>query len=583
MTQKHPSPYDAMPWLAHYDAGVPHAPVLELANVCTLLDTAAKATPNAPAIVHRDYSLTYSELLEQAEIMAANLAQHGVAPGDRVALMMPNLPQMIASFWAILKAGGVVVMTNPLYMETELLHQMTDAGVRHLISVAACWPKLNAMRYRLGVEKFFITDAADIAAFPKSWLRRIIRKRDTLAPDVEFDNHQVFPYTDLLRGTRRLSAPYGDPEEQLALLQYTGGTTGTPKGVMLSHANQYANAIQSSMYLGVLKNAPQVFCGLLPFFHVYGLATCLLMPTYFKAACVPIPRYDPGDLLGLIERHKISVFPGAPSVYLSLLQHKDLQKYDLSSLKYGISGSAPIPASALEKFNELSGCKVVEGYGLTESSPITHITPALSMQKFGSIGLPLPGTRARIVDMDVGTIEVPVGELGELIVKGPQVMRGYYNRPDETAGALRNGWLYTGDIAYMDEDGYFFIVDRKKDMAIVGGYNVYPREIDEVLLAHPGVKEAVCVAIAHPTRGEMIKAFVVPKDGVTLTVADIVAYCRKQLAGFKVPRQVEFREDLPRAATGKILRRTLKAEEESRLKAQKEAKDAEQCASSSNG
>lgn len=564
-----------MPWLAHYDPGVPHNPTFEPGHLCGMLDSAAQASPNAPAIVHRDYKLTFNELLIQAEIMAANLAQHGVAPGDRVGLMMPNLPQMIVAFWAILKAGGVVVMTNPLYMGAELLHQMPDASVRHLISVAGCWPKLNAMRYRLGVEKFFITDAADISAFPKSWLRRLIRKRETRSLEVEFDNHQIFPYTDLLRGSKRLSVPYGNPEEQLALLQYTGGTTGTPKGVMLTHANLHANTVQVCSHLGVLKSKQHVFSGLLPFFHIYGLSTCLLMPTYFKAACVPIPRYDPGDLLRLIERHKISMFPGAPSVYLSLLQHKDLAKYDLSSLEYGISGSAPIPASALEKFNEIAGCKIVEGYGLTESSPITHITPALGMQKFGSIGLPLPGTRAKIVDMDVGTIEVPVGKLGELIIKGPQVMHGYYNRPDETAGALRNGWLYTGDIAYMDEDGYFFIVDRKKDMAIVGGFNVYPREIDEVLLTHPGVKEAVSVAIAHPTKGEKLKAFVVPKDGVVLTVAEVVAHCRKQLTGYKVPRQVEFRKELPRAATGKILRRCLKDEEEARIKAEETAHAAE--------
>ncbi|MDL2210751.1 long-chain fatty acid--CoA ligase [Desulfovibrio sp. OttesenSCG-928-O18] len=572
MSTKTPSPYDAMPWLAHYDEGVPHELSFEPANICTFLDTAARETPDSTAIIYRDYRLTYAQLLREAEVIAANLAAHGVRPGDRVALMMPNVPQMLISFWAVLKAGGVVVMTNPLYMETELLHQMTDAGVRHLISIAACWPKLNAMRFRLGVEKFFITDDADVSAAPKGWLSSILHKRETPSSSVEFDNHQVFPYSALTKGNKRLSVPYGDPEKDLALLQYTGGTTGTPKGVMLTHANQCANTIQALTYLCVLKKKPQIFAALLPLFHVYGLMTCLLLPTALKAACVTIPRYDPGDLLHLIEKHKINMFPCAPSVFLSLLQHKDFIKYDLTSLEYGISGSAPIPASALEQFQGISKSKIVEGYGLTESSPITHITPTVGMQKFGSIGLPLPGTRARIVDMDVGTIEVPVGELGELIISGPQVMAGYYNRPDETAGALRNGWLYTGDIARMDEDGYFYIVDRKKDMAIVGGENVYPREIDEVLLGHPKVKEAVSAAIAHPTRGEMIKAYIVPKEGVTLTAAEIVGYCRKRLAGFKVPRQVEFRDALPRAATGKILRRTLQNEEAEKYAAEQAAK-----------
>ncbi|SBV90425.1 Long-chain-fatty-acid--CoA ligase [uncultured delta proteobacterium] len=570
MMTKPPSPYDAMPWLKHYDAGVPHnLDAFEPANICTLLDTAAKEQPDALAVIFRDYRLTYAQLLRQAEIMAANLAQHGVRPGDRVAIMMPNVPQIIPTFWAVLKAGGTVVMTNPLYMETELLHQMTDGGVRHLISIAACWPKLNAMRFRLGVEKFFITDNSEMLGWPKRLLYKFTGKKDPSVPEVEYDNRQVFPYAALLQGSKRLCAPYGDPNEQLALLQYTGGTTGTPKGVMLTHANQSANVTQTVAVLQVLKSKPQVFAALLPIFHVYGLATCLLLPTILRAACVMIPRYDPGEFLGLIAKHKITVFPGAPSVYLSLLQHKDFTKYDISSLSYGISGSAPIPAASLEKFQSLSGCKLLEGYGLTESSPITHLTPAEGMQKFGAIGVPLPGTRARIVDMDVGIIEMPAGEPGELIIKGPQIMSGYYNRPDETAGALRNGWLYTGDIAYMDEDGYFYIIDRKKDMAIVGGYNVYPREIDEVLLDHPGVKEAVSVALAHPTRGEMVKAFVVLKDGVALTGTDIVKYCRQRLAGYKVPRQVEFRDALPRAATGKILRRTLQAEEMAKYEAER--------------
>lgn len=576
MTQKTQSPYDAMPWLAHYDDAVPREFDFVPTNICTLLDTAAQEAPDNTAIIYHDYRLTYGELLRQAETMAASLVEHGLKPGDRVALMLPNVPQIIPSFWAVLKAGGVVVMTNPLYMEAELLHQMTDGGVKFLISIPACWPKLNALRFRLGVEKFFIICDTDIEVPSKrSWLTNLFgKKKNPVIDGVAFDNHQVFPYNSLLTGTKRFSAEYGDPETTLALLQYTGGTTGTPKGVMLSHANQTANVMQTLHMLHVLKNGPQVFAALLPIFHVYGLATCLLLPTALKAACVAIPRYDPGEFLGLVEKHKITTFPGAPSVYLSLLQHKDFTKYDLSTLAFGISGSAPIPGEALERFQAISQCKLVEGYGLSEASPITHLTPAVGKQKFGSIGVPLPGTRARIVDMDVGTIEVPAGELGELIVGGPQVMSGYYNRPDETAGALRNGWLYTGDIAYMDEDGYFFIVDRKKDMAIVGGYNVYPREIDEVLLSHPGVKEAVSVAMAHPTRGEMVKAFVVPKDGTNLTVPEIVGYCRKHLANYKVPRQVEFRDSLPRAATGKILRRTLRDEEEARFAEQAAAEQA---------
>ena len=561
MAKKQPSPYDASPWLANYDHGVPTSLSFTPTHLCELLDTAANNHPDNTALIFRSYSLTYAQLRDQAETVAANLHKHGVNPGDRVALMMPNMPQMVIGFWGVLKAGGVVVMTNPLYMEKELHHQMTDSGTRHIILMDACWAKIEPFRDNIGVEKFFVASLDDHSLFPES--------EDPLA-SLPFDGERLVRYESLLEGDERLSVPYGDPHTTLALLQYTGGTTGTPKGVMLSHANQTSNVEQFSLFLYTLRNSPQIFAALLPLFHVYGLATCLLAPTAMAAACVMIPRYDPGEFLKLVQQHKITMYPGAPSVYLSLLQHKDFAKYDLSSLRFGISGSAPIPAEALERFQTISDSKIIEGYGLTESSPITHLTPALGTQKFGSIGLPLPGTDARIVDMDVGTIQMPVGELGELIVRGPQVMSGYYNRPDETAGALRNGWLYTGDIAYMDKDGYFYIVDRKKDMAIVGGYNVYPREIDDVLLGHPKIKEAVSVAVLHPTRGEMIKAFVVPREGENLTVTEIVGYCRKHLANYKVPRQVEFREALPRAATGKILRRVLRDEERGKLMASRD-------------
>jgi long-chain acyl-CoA synthetase len=352
-----------------------------------------------------------------------------------------------------------------------------------------------------------------------------------------------------------------NPREEIALIQYTGGTTGLPKGVLLTHANFSANVAQALAVLHMLNKNEDVFAGVLPIFHVYGFCLCILVTAALADTLVLVPRYEPGELLKLIEKYRIGIFPGAPSIYLSLMQHKDLKKYNLSSMRYAISGSAPISAEALVRFKELTGCSIVEGYGLTECSPITHLNPADGSHRFGSIGLPLPGTEARIVDMEVGSIELPPGKPGELAIRGPQVMRGYAKQPDETAGSLRNGWLYTGDIAYMDEDGFFYIMDRKKDMVIVGGYNVYPREIDDVLLEHPGIREAVAVAVLHPTRGETLKAYVVLQEGVTMTAADVVAYCRKKLANYKVPRRVEFRDNLPRAMTGKVLRRALRQEE----------------------
>ncbi len=560
MTDAIPSP-EAFPWLAHYDPGVPAVLTYKAEPLCALLDRAADEAPRQTACLFRNYRISYAQLREQAEIMAANLHAHGLQPGDKVSIMLPNLPQTVISFWAVLKAGGVVVMTNPLYMEKELVNHITDAGARMMITVDLCWPKLNPLRNRLGVEKYFVTSIGDALRFPLNWLYRFKTKRDGTAKPIPYDRKAVFPFPPLLQGTERLAVPVDNPAETLALLQYTGGTTGEPKGVMLTHANLSLNVEQALSVLHTLRGKPHVFASLLPLFHVYGLSTCLLVPISLQATSVLIPRYDPGELLRLIAKHKVTLFPGAPSVYLSLMQHKDFARYDLGSLQYCISGSAPIPAAALERFQKLTGCKVIEGYGLTECSPITHLTPTHGKHKFGSIGMPLPDTEARIVDMEVGTLLVPQGKLGELIIRGPQVMGGYYNRPDDTANAVRNGWLYTGDIASMDEDGYFYIVDRKKDMVIVGGYNVYPREIDDVLLEHPKIQEAVAVAVLHPTRGETLKAYVVPKPGVELTVAEVVGYCRKQLANYKVPRQVEFRDGLPRAITGKVLRRTLRLEE----------------------
>lgn len=572
------------PWTKSYDPGVTREFTYEAESICNLLDRAAREYPNSPAYIFAGNQYTFADVQRIAETMAANLRAHGLAPGDRVSLMFPNLPQMVFSFWAVLKAGGVVVMTNPLYMETELVHHLHDAGVRFLITADMCWPKLEQLRDKLPVEKYFVTTIADVLSFPANLLYTFKAKKNGSAKSIPYDGKVVLPFKPLTKGTLRLSTNVANPREEVALIQYTGGTTGLPKGVLLTHANFCANVRQLLSILHVLKKNEDVFAGVLPIFHVYGFCLNILASVALADTVVLVPRYEPGELLRLIEKYKIAIFPGAPSIYLSLMQHKDLKKYDLSSMRYAISGSAPISADALARFKELTGCTVVEGYGLTECSPVTHLNPADGTHRFGSIGLPLPGTEARIVDMEVGSIELPPGKPGELIIRGPQVMRGYYKQPDETAGTLRNDWLYTGDIAHMDEDGFFYILDRKKDMVIVGGYNVYPREIDDVLLEHPDIKEAVAVAVLHPTRGETLKAYVVPKDGVQMTAADIVAYCRKKLANYKIPRQVEFRDSLPRAMTGKVLRRALRQEELERYqKNSGEALPAEEVENGLNG
>ena len=499
-------------------------------------------------------------LHEAAERFAGALRRAGIRPGQRVAVMLPNLPQTMIAFWGVVKCGAVAVMVNPLYMERELLQNLNDAGAECLVLLDMLWPRVAPLRDRLPVKTYVVTGIADALSFPLNLIYRFTKGRQKAVP-IPYDD-KVIAWKDFSRGAQPLSEPIADPQNTPALLQYTGGTTGIPKGVALTHSNLGTNCRQ---ILSIIQETPETehrFVGLLPFFHVYGLTTGLTIPAALAATVLPLPRYVPQDVLHLIGKHRPTVFPGAPAVYSSLLQQKTLGQYDLTCIKLCISGSAPLPRDTFRRFQELTGAIILEGYGLTEASPITHINPREdSKQKEGSIGMPLPGTDARIVDSESGTAPLPVGKLEELVIRGPQVMQGYWHLPDETASALRNGWLYTGDLAVMDEEGYFFIMDRKKDMVIVGGYNVYPREVDEVLLEHPDVLEGVSVGIPDGVRGEALKAYIVPRPGVELTKADIVGWCRQRLASYKVPRLVEFREELPKTIVGKVLRRALREEE----------------------
>lgn len=553
---------EKQPWCRFYDNGVPADITCKEAPLYAWLDEAAEKHPQNKACIYHNATLTYSELRKKSEIVAANLQAKGLKPGDRVGVMLPNLPQTLLAFWGVLKAGGVVVMINPLYMETELVHQVKDAGIKFMISYDACWEKFAKLREKLGIDRYFITTVEDGLAFPLNLIHKYKARRDGSAKKTPFDQKTVFSFSALLQGKKRLSLSIAEPKETLALLQYTGGTTGLSKGAMLTHYNVASNAQQIEAFLPYLHEEPQTFMGVLPFFHVYGLTMCMVLPTLFQAAVVPVTRFVPADLLTTMKKLNGTVLPGAPAMYISLLQQKNKDKFSLESLKFCISGSAPMPVEMLRRFEESFTARISEGYGLSESSPVTHINPALGIRKAGSIGVPLPGTRARIVDMEVGSVPLSPGKVGELVIQGPQVMNGYWNMPDETAGALRNGWLYTGDIAHMDEDGFFFIVDRKKDMIIVGGYNVSPREIDEVLYEHPKIKEAVTVGVPHPSRGEVIKVYIVLRDGEVCDKTEIVRWCRDRLAKYKVPRMVEFRDELPKTLVGKILRRTLREEEE---------------------
>lgn len=554
-------------WLQHYDKEVAANLRYEHIGMYEILVRAVERHPERTALIFNNWRVSYRKLKVLVDLAGTNLRRSGVRPGDRVAIMLPNCPQAVISYWACLRLGAVVVMTNPLYMEKELVHHFNDSGAATLITLDLLWKRIDSLRPRLGLERIFITSISDCLRFPLNLLYMFKSRREHRLPDIPYGSSGVAPWKSLLARTAVEPPHPVDPQKDLALLQYTGGTTGVSKGVMLTHANLLCNARQCQAVLHGIseeRETGQVILGLLPFFHIYGLTVCVNFGMLIGATLIPVPKFTPADVLKTISKKRPTIFPCAPSIFVALLQQKNLARYDLSSVRYCISGSAPMPVPAMEKFNKLTGARIVEGYGLTEASPITHLNPLLGVNKNGSIGLPFPDTDAAIVDMDVGSVPLPPGKIGELVIRGPQVMGGYWNRPDETASVLRNGWLYTGDIAYMDEEGYFFIVDRKKDLIITGGYNVYPREIDEVLHEHPAVKEAVSVGINHRTRGEIIKAYIVLREGHTLTKAEVLAFCREKLANYKVPKQVEFRDELPKSIVGKVLRRVIREEEERR-------------------
>ncbi|MCR4665787.1 MAG: long-chain fatty acid--CoA ligase [Desulfovibrio sp.] len=554
------------PWLGHYSTFMQNETIEPWDRpLFDLLDEAALEYPDREAILYEKTAIRYADLKQKAEQFAAALQARGFKQGDRIALMLPNLPQMIIAFWGAAKAGGVIVMMNPLYREKEILDNLNNAGAEYIVLEENSWPRIDALRTKLPLHTYITTKAIDCEGFAQKILKRLTQKSGDVR--VPHDGKDIFSWSQFMAQGTDYRPPSDINGESPLLLQYTGGTTGTSKGVILTHGNMGSNARQVQTFFSLQSKDAHIFLCILPFFHVYGLSLGLVQPCIVAGKAIPVPHFDPRETLRIIEEYKPSIFPSAPAMFISLLQQKELANYDLKSIKICLSGSAPLPEDIYKRFQAVTGASIAEGYGLTEASPVTHFTPlgAEGTRKC-SIGIPLPGTDARIVDMVGGALTLEPGKRGELVIRGPQVMKGYLNQPDETASALRNGWLYTGDIAMMDEDGYFYIVDRKKDMAIVGGYNVFPREVDEVLMEHPSIREAVCVGLADPLRGEILKAYIVLEEGKSLTKSEVVAYCRTKLASYKVPRQVEFRDALPRSVVGKILRRILLDEETAKTK-----------------
>ncbi|MDR6226511.1 long-chain-fatty-acid--CoA ligase [Desmospora profundinema] len=535
------------------------------------LEQAAREFPNREAIHFMGKRLSYRELLHDVYRMANALDTLGVQKGERVAIMLANSPQAVIAYYAVLILGGVVVQTNPMYKERELEHQLSDSEAETIICLDLVYNQVAKVRPRTSLKRIIVTSIKDYLPFPKNWLYPLKLKKDGLQVNVPYGSDDVYAFSGLMK--KALPTPVEcrvESMEEIALLQYTGGTTGLAKGAMLTHRNTIVNVVQCGAWMHKGERGKEKVLGIVPFFHVYGMTVVMNYAVYMAATMVLLPRFNVDDTLKTIQSERPTLFPGAPTMYIALINHPDIRKYDLSSIEACMSGSAPLPLVVQEKFEKLTGGRLVEGYGLTETSPVTHGNPIWEKRKHGSIGLPWPDTDARVVDLETGE-ELEPGGVGVIEVKGPQVMKGYWKREEETAKVIRDGWFNTGDIGTMDDEGYFYIMDRQKDLIIAGGFNIYPREVEEVLYDHPAIQEAAVIGVPDPYRGETVKAFIVPKKGQELTEEELNAYCRDKLANYKVPRLYEFREELPKTTVGKVLRRALLEEEKKKLDASEEA------------
>jgi long-chain acyl-CoA synthetase len=569
------------PWLAHYEKGVP--PTLSYPNqtLNDLLQSAARSHPDkiATNFVLRYMlggrftiggKLSYKQLNEQVDRMATALYQLGVRKGDRVAVMLPNSPHYIITFFAAMRLGAVVVNINPTYTSRELAHQVNDSGAETIVLLNLFWPRLREVRPETPIKRVIVAHVFDTLAFPSSLLVKSAQKKTPEWVDVHPEQDTFF-FQDLLTKYGPTPPKADISPDDVALFQYTGGTTGLPKAAMLTHRNLVANVLQINAYLPSGVPGGEKMMAAIPFFHVYGMTVAMLYGIYLRAEIVIVPSPRPIDnVMKVMQKERATLYPGVPAMYIGIINHKDVADYDLKSIKACLSGSAPLPMEVQEKFGQITGGRLVEGFGMTELSPVSHANPVFGQRKAGSIGVPLPDTEAKIVDLETGETLPFDGEAqGELCVRGPQVMKGYWNRPEETAETIdADGWMHTGDICKVDPDGYFYIVDRKKDMIIASGFKVLPRDVEEVLFMHPKVMEAVVAGIPHPQRGDdTVKAYIVPKEGERPTADEIKAFCKLHLAEYKIPREVEFRSELPKTMVGKVLRRVLVEEEKAKQKA----------------
>jgi len=557
------------PWLKSYEPQVPPTLIYPHRPLQDNLAESARKYPDATATIFQNAKLSYAELNALVDRFSAALQELGVKKGDRVAVYMANCPQFIIAYYGALRVGAIVVAFNPLYAAPEVEHQLVDSGAETMVCMSRFYPNVKSVRARTSLKNVIVTNIKEY--FPpvlKVLFTLVKEKHGGDRQDISGDANTYWFQELLARAPAEPRAVVVQPEDTAVLL-YTGGTTGVPKGAELSHASMMSNAVMCRHWLHDSQEAKEIVLTTLPLYHSYGMTTCMNFGIYAAAAMLLIPNpRDYVDIMKNINKHHPTLFPGVPTMYVAFNSFPDIGKYNVKSIRACLSGAAGLPKEVQTRFQQLTGARLVEGYGLSEASPVTHANPVYGKNKIGTIGVPWPDTEARIVDIDTGLQDMPMGEKGELVVRGPQVMKGYWRMPEETAIALRDGWLYTGDIAVMDDEGYFTIVDRKKDMIIAGGFNIYPREVEEALYRHPKIKEAVVAGIPDPYRGETVKAYVILKDGETATEEEIIEFCKTQVAKYKVPTAVEFRTELPKTIVGKIFRRILVDEEKKKQAAQ---------------
>jgi long-chain acyl-CoA synthetase len=557
--------YGSKPWLKSYEKGVPENVKYEELTMPDYLEKSAKDFPDDTSMVFVGYKLTYRQFKDQVDRFATCLTEFGIKKGDAVSILLPNCIPCVVAYYATLKIGAIVVMNNPLYSDPELEHQFKDSESKVLITIDALGNRMINLRPKTKIKQIVYMGIGDFLNPIKRFLGKKLKKFPfadvPAAPD-------VYRWMDCIAKYQPNPPKIKLTFDDIAMYQYTGGTTGVSKGVILTHGNLSKQVQQLAVWFPTFKRGgKQSMLGALPYFHVFGLSCAMNLAVYDGWNQILIPRPQPQPLLEAIREYKPTFTPLVPTMYIGMLSHPDLKKTDMSCIKGAFSGSAPLPVEVIHEFQKLTGTFISEGFGMTETCPVTHTNPFNGKQKVGSVGLPISDTLSRIVDLDDGVTDMPIGKPGELIVKGPQVMRGYKDMPEETANVLKDGWMYTGDIATMDEEGYFYIVDRKKDMIISGGYNVYPRDIDEVYYGNPKVEEACSIGIPDKTRGENVKLFIVLKEGQTATAEEMIEYGKAHLAAYKLPTEVEFRKELPKTTVGKILRKELRAEELKKRKA----------------